>query len=764
MKKANNLLKLRGNFDQKSRDISGGSVPNMKTNEIIDSKRIVNLINELKKIKSFFISKNEETKIIEGALIEINYNKLAAKSNRVREIFKNNRSGKTSDDTIVGIKFSKGNSKKHIITHYVSIKTIDKTIETLEYSNVYLKKEFDGKITSEIFKENKKIEKINKTINGITKTTFKQLMTDISYIRSFSLNLDELNITDGDSMVSFFDVNKELDELLYKIFGKHINHNKIIKNIVILTEKEMKILKEKSPYLVSMATKDFNSLRLNENIKMNTFNNKVYSIVPPKDDAPIIGVLDTLFSKNVYFSDWVDYREEIDGNVPISKDDYLHGTSVTSIIVDGPTLNEELQDNCGNFKVRHFGIALSKGHSESAILKKIEKIISENLDIKVWNLSLGSEREISENYISPIAERLDQLQYENDIIFVIAGTNLNDKKTNKKIGSPADSINSLVVNSVNKSDNSVANYTREGYVLDFHVKPDVSYYGGDDHFPIKTCISFGGDEVKGTSFAAPWISRKLSYLIDIMGLSKEAAKALIIDSAIGWNKSNDDSIQKKIGYGIVPIDINDIITNREDEIRFIISGVSKKYNTYNYTLPIPKEKNKYPFYSRATMAYFPNVDRRKGVDYTNTQFDFKLGRITNDNKIKSISDASGKKRLEDDFPLKESELRKFYRKWDNIKHLFDYNEEKIRKKAIPKKSYDNKLWGIEIITEERNSNNNDGFNVRFGIVVTLREMNGKNQIERFMQECRFNGWFVEELIAKEKVKLHEKLEERIKFE
>lgn len=41
--------------------------------------------------------------------------------------------------------------------------------------------------------------------------------------------------------------------------------------------------------------------------------------------------------------------------------------------------------------------------------------------------------------------------------------------------------------------------------------------------------------MRGTSFAAPWIARKLSYLIDVLGLTRELAKALIIDSAAGWN-------------------------------------------------------------------------------------------------------------------------------------------------------------------------------------------------------------------------------------
>ena len=38
----------------------------------------------------------------------------------------------------------------------------------------------------------------------------------------------------------------------------------------------------------------------------------------------------------------------------------------------------------------------------------------------------------------------------------------------------------------------------------------------------------GAAYVSGTSFAAPWISRKLAYLIHIMGLSREVAKALLM--------------------------------------------------------------------------------------------------------------------------------------------------------------------------------------------------------------------------------------------
>lgn len=128
-------------------------------------------------------------------------------------------------------------------------------------------------------------------------------------------------------------------------------------------------------------------------------------------------------------------------------------------------LNPWLNDGCGRFKVRHFGVATSSQFSSFSIIKQIRRIVSENRDIKVWNISLGSDKEINDNFISAEASVLDQIQFENDIIFVIAGTNKSNE-TIRKIGSPADSINSLVVNAVTKSGISTK-YSRTGLALSF---------------------------------------------------------------------------------------------------------------------------------------------------------------------------------------------------------------------------------------------------------------------------------------------------------
>ena len=70
----------------------------------------------------------------------------------------------------------------------------------------------------------------------------------------------------------------------------------------------------------------------------------------------------------------------------------------------------------------------------------------------------------------------------------------------------------------------------EASIIIFY-KPDVCYYGGDGKDKIVVCEPLGKATVTGTSFAAPWITRKMAYLIHVMGLSREVAKALIIDSA-----------------------------------------------------------------------------------------------------------------------------------------------------------------------------------------------------------------------------------------
>ena len=249
-----------------------------------------------------------------------------------------------------------------------------------------------------------------------------------------------------------------------------------------------------------------------------------------------------------------------------------------------------------------------------------------------------------------------------------------DEPGEKRIGSPADSINSIVVNSVNNKDEP-ASYSRKGLVLSFFNKPDVCSYGGDKSTNdfIRVCTPTGEGQRTGTSFATPWVTRKVAYLIEVLGFSREIAKSLIVDAAAGWkDAASDQRLAPLVGHGIVPRKIEDVVRSQDDEIKFVISGTSERYDTYTYNLPVPIHNGKYPFIVKATLCYFPKWAINQGVDYTNTELDMYIGTIyKKDSKprIKSInknlqSTDDGKKHY-----IYEGEARKWYRKWDNTKHM-----------------------------------------------------------------------------------------------
>lgn len=742
----NNILELKGKrFVQESKKGNGGGAA-INSKVVVANNHVKKLQSKLQSLREFWMN---EDKPFSGILISVHYNKIVAKTNRISGLFK----GDQSNYAIVGAKFNTEKTK-HIITYFLEDADIEDSIKLLENVSKVLTIYFTDGISKEVFEQKILFDRIDFKKYFLSKTLFRQIVADVSYIDDFEVEMARKH--DKESIITLFDIGVDVKSVFNKI-GIDILSSRILDNrTVYLDENQMNLLYEKAPYLVAMATENLSDLSPDDFIE--EYESDITSIPNPGIE-PTIGVIDTLFDKRVYFSKWVEYHDMVDDNIPKGQNDYRHGTAVSSIIVDGPKMNPWLDDGCGRFKVRHFGVAAGAQFSSFTIIKLIKTIIESNKDIKVWNISLGSNQEINDNFISAEAAVLDQIQYENDVIFVVAGTNKSREDVNK-IGSPADSINSMVVNAVTKSGLSTK-YSRKGLALSFFAKPDVSYYGGSEEQYIQVCEPLGATFVAGTSFAAPWIARKLAYLIDVLGLNREIAKALIIDAARGWNDAPTPEEVALYGHGIVPIKITDIIQTPEDEIRFLVTDVSEKWNTYNYHFPIPLKADTYPYYARATMCYFPLCDRAQGVDYTNTELNLHFGRIQDDGKLNEIND--DKQNLDDIGESRsyilEGDARERFRKWDNVKYV----AEKVKDRRVPKKSYRNKNWGMEIKTNNR-LDPEDGVRLRFGVVVTIKEMYGINRIDEFIKNCNLNGWLVNAIDIQNRIEIHEKINEEIRFD
>lgn len=743
----NEVVTLTGKFTSIPRN-SKGNNRTLPKGYCVTLKHLESLILDLEEILNYW---RKHQTFFNGALIDVYYIKIAAKSNRIQEFI--TETHYKPNDSIVGAKFTSGNNKKHIITHFIALSTIEKTILKAKRALAVLKREFNGKITYfKKYEEITRIDQINFKKYYITKTSFINIIVDSCYVEKFEVPESNCNVK-NQSIVSLYDLG-DLPSILRKI-GIRVTPDQLLnKNTIILDPFNLEILKQKAPYLISMATENLTELAPTD-FDDYVENKKIE--IPKPGNEPIVGVIDTLFSEEVYFHEWVEFHNLLSPDLVVDQKDYRHGTAVTSLIVDGPQLNPSLEDGCGRFRVRHFGVALHSGLNSVTVIRSIQNIIAENHDIHVWNLSLGSKNEINQNFISAQAAELDRIQFENDVIFVVAGTNKSGNKSLiEKIGAPADSINSLVVNSV-AYDRKAASYSRKGPVLSQFIKPDVSYYGGTYPNYINVCEPFGLAKLGGTSFAAPWVTRKLAYLIEIIGLNKEEAKALIIDSARKWDNKKSREELITIGNGIVPKKIDDIINTPNNEIRFIISSKAKKFDTFNYQLPVPIHNDSYPFVARATLCYFPKCTRNQGVDYSNTELDIYLGRINDDGKIKAINHNV---QSSDDYTqneyVTEKEARVLFQKWQNVKQVSD----EFTPRSRARKSYKSKLWGISIKKKER-LNQKDGQGITFAVVVTLREINGENRFNEFIQQCLTKGWLVNRIDNKNQLKLYNASEQSI---
>src|SRR5690554_420868 len=105
----NNILELKGTFTQRSRTASFGP-PSLRRGGVVKSTQLQKNIIDLQTLYEYWVKDN----LLDGALISIHYNKIAAKSNRMKELIYHK--GKRANESIVGTKFS-SDLTYHIITH-----------------------------------------------------------------------------------------------------------------------------------------------------------------------------------------------------------------------------------------------------------------------------------------------------------------------------------------------------------------------------------------------------------------------------------------------------------------------------------------------------------------------------------------------------------------------------------------------------------------------------------------------------------------------
>ncbi|KRM96061.1 hypothetical protein FC19_GL001129 [Liquorilactobacillus aquaticus DSM 21051] len=70
------------------------------------------------------------------------------------------------------------------------------------------------------------------------------------------------------------------------------------------------------------------------------------------------------------------------------------------------------------------------------------------------------------------------------------------------------------------------------------------------------------------------------------------------------------------------------------------------------------------------------------------------------------------------------------------------------------------MWAISLKTKKR-LNNHDGEHTKFGIVITLKEMNGINRLQDFIQQASLKGWLVNSIDVQSRINIYNQAEENI---
>lgn len=154
---------------------------------------------------------------------------------------------------------------------------------------------FTDGISKEVFEQKYfLIELILKVF--LSKTLFRQIVADVSYIDDFEVEMARKH--DKESIITLFDIGVDVKYVFNKI-GIDILSSRILDNrTVYLDENQMNLLYEKAPYLVAMATENLSDLSPDDFIE--EYESDITSIPNPGIE-PTIGVIDTLFDKRVYF-------------------------------------------------------------------------------------------------------------------------------------------------------------------------------------------------------------------------------------------------------------------------------------------------------------------------------------------------------------------------------------------------------------------------------------------------------------------------------
>lgn len=378
---------------------------------------------------------------------------------------------------------------------------------------------------------------------------------------------------------------------------------------------------------------------------------------PQKDvDYPTVGILDSGIKNIPHLKPWI--LDKKFSKIPDDRIDPQHGTFVSGIVLYGDELenaNYIGHDGCYLFDATVFPDLSKDSIEEFELVEHIREAIEKNKEVKIWNLSLGTNQEAEQNEFSYFGKALDQIQEANGVIICKSAGNCRnfiDGKPVSRIAKSADSVRSVVIGSIahDKSVHDMAEinhpspFSRIGKAPGNINKPELTHVGGNAGVHpttgnlvttgVKSFASSGQIASNvGTSFSTPRITSLLAGLDNRLkeGFNPLLLKALTIHSAKYPSVLNIPQTEKikSLGFG-VPSNVDDILYNNPNEITLILQDTLIKGNWIEIAdFPFPQEmvNDDGQYYGEiiVTAVSSPILSESQGAEYCQSNLEVRLG-------------------------------------------------------------------------------------------------------------------------------------------
>jgi subtilisin family serine protease len=319
---------------------------------------------------------------------------------------------------------------------------------------------------------------------------------------------------------------------------------------------------------------------------------------------------------------------------PVDQDYLDHGTGVTGAVLYG-LIAPGQQAPQPPLPVESFRVLPAPTDAEDLegywVLDQIKAAI-ELGGHKLVNLSLGPEVAVEDD-LEPNrwTSELDQLAWENDVLFVIAAGNDGDQDRATglhRVQVPADMANGLAVGACD-TPTPTKPWARAPYSSmgpgrhGARVQPLGVQFGGVDNRLFDVLRADGSFlEASGTSFAAPVTTHALADLVTrLPRVNSSVLRAFVTHFAEPHRSHN--KLRHEVGYGRHALSFEDELQCHADEAHILIVDDIERGDLLGYQVPVPAGLvGKVDL--RLTLAYATPVDPTEPTEYTNAALEMLL--------------------------------------------------------------------------------------------------------------------------------------------